>query len=76
MAWPMAQGGVCVEVQGGTWSQGAHSRGRGYRRDAEKRAAVQMRGWLALDVTADMIDDGSAVRLIAAALGEQARETA
>lgn len=59
---------VAVEVQGSTWTQGRHTRGRGYRNDAEKRAAAQLAGYLVLDVTADMLRDGSAVALIAAAL--------
>lgn len=66
-AWP----GRCiaVEVQGGTWSSGAHVRGRGYESDCEKSNAAQMLGWRVYQVTTDMIADGRALRLIERVLG-------
>lgn len=64
---------LCVEVQGGTWTQGAHSRGAGQSRDAEKQALATLAGWRCLTVTGDQIRSGAAVGWIAQAL-EMERE--
>jgi very-short-patch-repair endonuclease len=59
---------VCLEVQGGTWSQGAHSRGAGQARDAKKQALATLAGWRCLAVTTDQIRSGEAIRWIEQAL--------
>lgn len=66
-AWPAQM--VAVEVQGGIWTGGAHGRGSGIQRDCVKLATAAALGWRVLPVTSNMIEDGSAVRLIAQALG-------
>jgi hypothetical protein len=43
IAWPQSK--IAIEVQGGIWSQGAHSRGAGQRRDMEKHNAATSLGW-------------------------------
>lgn len=55
---------VIVEVQGGTWTNGAHTRGGGYENDCEKMAEAQLLGYRVLYVTGDMVKDGRALRLI------------
>jgi hypothetical protein len=59
---------VAVEVQGGVWSNGAHSRGSGVQRDCLKLSLAAALGWRVLPVTPEMIGDGSAVELIRQAL--------
>lgn len=66
-AWPNQR--VAVEVQGGVWIAGAHSRGSGVQRDCLKLSMAAAVGWRVLPVTAEMIESGEAVRLIAQALG-------
>jgi len=54
-AWPAQR--VAVECDGGTYSGGRHTRGDGYRRDAEKLNAASALGWRVFRVTADMLRD-------------------
>jgi hypothetical protein len=69
-AWPEAThpintsmifGKVAVEVEGGTFVVGRHSRGRGYEQDCEKYAEALILGWRVLRVTTDMVKDGRAI---------------
>lgn len=52
-AWPDADGdgGVALEIDGGAWTQGRHTRGKGFIEDQEKRAAAVTLGWRMLNVT-------------------------
>ena len=54
-AWPAQR--VAVEVEGGTWTRGRHSRGGGYRGDCEKYNAATIAGWRVLRFTAGMLKD-------------------
>ena len=47
---------IAVEVEGGTWVSGRHSRGTGYRNDCEKYNEATKMGWRVLRFTPDMID--------------------
>jgi very-short-patch-repair endonuclease len=62
IAWPEQM--VAVEIQGGTWTQGRHSRGAGYRADCEKSNAGTAMGWRVIRVTSDMVADGTALQAI------------
>jgi len=66
LAWPPAM--VAVEVQGGTWTKGAHVRGARYRDDCEKLNAGQLLGWTVLWCTSGMVRDGSALAAVERAL--------
>jgi len=46
---------VAVELDGGTWSRGRHTRGAGYRGDCEKLNAAVSMGWRVFRVTAGML---------------------
>lgn len=61
--------GVAVEVQGATFVKGRHSTGTGIASGCEKMSLAAAHGWRVLPVTKHQIEDGSAVRWIAAALG-------
>lgn len=60
---------VAVEIQGGVWVNGAHSRGSGVQRDCLKLSLGAALGWRVLPVTREMIESGLAVELIRQALG-------
>lgn len=46
---------VAVEIEGGTYSGGRHSRGAGYAADCEKYNALALDGWTLLRYTGDML---------------------
>jgi very-short-patch-repair endonuclease len=46
---------VAIEVEGGTWSGGRHSRGAGYSADCEKYNSATELGWKVFRLTSDMI---------------------
>lgn len=55
-AWPRPNGGgVAVEVHGGTWQQGRHTRGAGFADDREKINSGTLRGWTVVELTGDML---------------------
>ncbi len=57
-AWPAAR--VGIEVDGGIWTQGRHTRGSGYLKDLEKFALAFSAGWWVLRVPWEWIEDGTA----------------
>lgn len=67
-AWPERR--VAVEVEGGTWVGGGHSRGRGFASDVDKYNAAVLGGWRVLRVTSNMVRDGRALALVERALEE------
>ncbi len=54
-AWPDSLGMVAIEVQGGVWVRGAHSRGAQQIKDYEKQNAGQLRGWRCFQLTPDQL---------------------
>jgi hypothetical protein len=61
---------VAVEVDGGTWSGGRHSRGAGYKEDCIKLNHAAREGWKVLRFPTDMVTDGSAAEFIQETLAE------
>lgn len=61
-AWPDFK--LAVEVQGGTWSGGRHTRGAGYEHDRRRQNRLQLAGWIVLEFTGSMIDSGEALGMI------------
>jgi hypothetical protein len=59
---------VALEIDGGVWVRGRHTRGKGYDRDIEKLNTAALLGWLVLRVTPAMVEDGRAVAWVEAAL--------
>lgn len=58
--WPFAH--VALEVDGGAWTQGRHTRGEGFIQDQDKRNAAVMLGWKVIHTTPDRLED--AVRCV------------
>lgn len=59
-AWPDRM--IAVEVEGGTWTGGRHTRGTGFMEDCEKYANAAILGWTVLRVTSDHVRTGQAVK--------------
>jgi very-short-patch-repair endonuclease len=62
MAWPAAS--LLVEIEGGTWIYGRHSRPSGYEADCEKYNLAAELGWFVLRFTNHMVEDDRAVLTI------------
>ena len=66
LAWPDFK--IAVEVHGGTWTGGRHTRGTGFEKDREKMNEAALLGWLVLEVTGDQVRSGQALGWIEKAL--------
>ena len=62
LAWPDCK--FAVEIQGGVYSEGRHTRGRGYTNDCEKLAEAVCLGWRVIYVTTEQIKSGQALAWI------------
>lgn len=58
-AWPGLK--IGVEIQGGTWRGGRHTRGAGFESDTEKRLYALKNGWRVLEFTSRMVKSGVAI---------------
>lgn len=54
-AWPAQL--VAVEIEGGVWSQGRHTRGSGFAKDCDKYNEAVIAGWKVLRFTAQHLDE-------------------
>ena len=61
-AWPDIK--LAIEVEGGTFIKGRHSRGTGYAKDAAKYNMAALNGWIVMRVTTDMIQSGDAIKFV------------
>lgn len=59
---------LLVEVEGGVWIRGRHSRGGGMEADMEKYAAALMLGYRVLRISPKHIDNGQALAWVQALL--------
>ena len=55
---------LLVEVQGGVWVAGRHTRAQGYEDDCRRTCDALEHGWRILPVTPDMVASGEAVARI------------
>ena len=62
---------LAVEVEGGTYSNGRHSRGTGFEKDCEKYNQMTLDGIRLLRFTGKHIRTGEAVNMIEQALGRK-----
>ena len=65
-AYPDQQ--IAIEVEGGTWANGRHTRGKGYEADCEKYNTAALRGWTVLRFTGGMVKNLTAIEMIKEAL--------
>ena len=59
---------LLIEVNGGTFTKGAHSTGRGIARDYEKSNLAQLQGWCCLAFDGKAVRSGEAVEVVRKAL--------
>jgi hypothetical protein len=60
---------ILVEIDGGGWVQGRHTRGSGFEKDAEKASAAAILGYRVIRCTPAQVNDGRALSWIRQALG-------
>lgn len=65
-AWPAQQ--IALEVEGGVFIRGRHSRGLGMVKDMEKYNAAAALGWRVLRVTPKQVQSGEALKTVTEAL--------
>ena len=58
-AWPSTN--IAIEIEGGVWSGGRHTRGAGYSRDIEKYNLATRAGWKVYRFTPQMVKSGEAI---------------
>lgn len=61
---------LAVEVEGGVYSGGRHTRGAGFTKDCEKYNEAILFGWRVLRFTGEQVNDGTAIRMIQRAFKE------
>ena len=62
LAWPAKK--LAVEIEGGIWTRGRHTRPRGFLGDMEKYNRLAVLGWCLLRFTPQEAASGKAVRQI------------
>jgi very-short-patch-repair endonuclease len=55
---------IAVEIEGGTWSGGRHTRGKGFEEDCRKYNAATFHGWQVYRFTSSQVNSGEAVKFI------------
>lgn len=55
---------LLIEIEGGNWTQGRHTRGQGYEDDCEKYSIASILGYTLIRVTYGMIQNGMAYNLL------------
>lgn len=65
---------LAIEIEGGVWSGGRHTRGAGFTADMEKYNAATLQGWRVLRFTPAMVSSGEAIQMVKRALGDAHRE--
>lgn len=61
---------ILVEVEGGVWSNGRHTRGKGYIGDMEKYNAAVVMGYQVLRFSTEQVKSGLAVQQIEMMVGD------
>jgi hypothetical protein len=56
---------VAVEIEGGSWITGRHTRGKAFEEDCDKYNEAAARGWRLLRFTTDQVNDGRAIAFMA-----------
>ena len=50
---------IAVELEGGIWSGGRHTRGKGYESDCEKYNTAASMGWIVIRLTSNMLKNST-----------------
>jgi very-short-patch-repair endonuclease len=65
-AWPNLR--LAIEIEGGIWTGGRHTRGKGFLDDCSKYNQAALAGWMVLRFPTEQIQSGEALRFIEVAL--------
>ena len=68
-AFPLQR--VALEIEGGIWCGGRHTRGLGFEADVEKYNQATLLGWRVFKATGRMVKRGEAIQLLKQALEER-----
>lgn len=60
---------ILVEVEGGIWSNGRHTRGKGYLGDLDKYNAATMMGYQVIRFSTEQVKSGKAIEQILKLIG-------
>ncbi|MGP4843333.1 hypothetical protein ACTXGQ_04305 [Marinobacter sp. 1Y8] len=71
-AWPDLM--LAVEVEGGGWTGGRHTRGKGFQEDMVKYSEAMRLGWNIYRCDANLIKSGQALKVIEALIERSAGE--
>jgi hypothetical protein len=72
LSWPEYL--VAFELEGGVFSGGRHTRGKGYTEDAKKYTEASLKGWTLIRCTSEQVRTGEALTTLLRAFGiEQER---
>jgi len=55
---------IAIEIEGGIWTNGRHSRGSGYTKDLEKYNTATALGWRIFRFSYNQIQDGEMVKFL------------
>lgn len=61
---------IAVEIEGGTWNGGRHTRGKGFEQDCEKYNEACAMGWKVFRFTSSMVTKGQAINLMKEVLND------
>ena len=61
---PNPENWIAVEIEGGTYSRGRHTRGVGFAKDCEKHNTAASMGWRVLRFPSEQVKDGSAIKFL------------
>lgn len=68
-AWP--EHALAAEVEGGSWSGGRHTTGKGFEADCEKYSVAAALGWRVVRATTSQVKSGEALTWVIGALGRE-----
>lgn len=65
---------IAIELHGGVYTNGRHTRGTGFTADREKMNEAQISGIMVLEVTSEQVENGKAIELIKRAIESRRNE--
>ena len=68
IAWPSNDPPLALEIEGGVWTGGRHTRGSGFLRDVEKYNELACEGWRLIRVTPDQLHKTETIELVRRAM--------
>lgn len=65
---------IGIELHGGVYTNGRHTRGTGFTADREKMNEAQIMGIMVIEVTSEQVENGKAIELIKRAIESRRNE--